>query len=326
MLKKILSILFIFSLLLMQTSVLASEEYELEFSHSKKDYSSSGGKVYRAQSTQEQLQAREDAKKIYSSPVGEMSVSMVPLFDDWTSREAQAKVSNIGTKILLANNLDDFVRFSVSPKKVVNAYATYGGVVEVYKGLLDYVETEDELAYVIAHELGHIYKKDPRTGMITKGVILGTILTGGLLTTSNNSATRNTGGGIIVAGAGGLLATPKMQKFQETRADLNGIDFMVKAGYNPLASISMMNKILNRTWDILSDHPSGDKRMLKAYDYIKSKYPKYLEGGYDTISYERAIKYIIKRKAEIYAKQTKSKNKKSVDNKKINNEQQEDDL
>ena len=69
----------------------------------------------------------------------------------------------------------------------------------------------------------------------------------------------------------------------------------------------MMNKILNRSWDILSGHPSGDKRMIAAYNYIERKYPKYLAGGYDTISYQRALKYILKRKANYKIKQSQKK-------------------
>ena len=94
------------------------------------------------------------------------------------------------------------------------------------------------------------------------------------------------------------------------RYDISGIDFMVKAGYNPLAAISMMNKILDRTWDIVSYHPSGDKRMIAAYNYIEKKYPKYLEGGYDTISYQRAAAFIMKKRAEKAEKQARKEKKK----------------
>ncbi len=307
--KKILSLLMV-SVLSINFSL--ADVIEVQYNPSKKDYSSAGGKEYSTQPTQEQLKAREDAKKIYSAEVAYNSVNMVPMFDNWTSREALAKVNNIGTKIVLANEIDDFVRFSVSRKESVNATASYQGVVQVYKGLLEYVETEDELAYVLGHELGHIYKKDSRTKLIRRGVELGALATGVVLASAGNGGARKTGAGLIIAGAGSGLAEPKLTKMQEARADLNGIDFMVKAGYNPLAAISMMNKILNRNWDIISDHPSGDKRMIAAYNYIASKYPKYLEGGYDTISYQRALNYIMKRKSEILVKQVRKNENSSI--------------
>ena len=306
--------IFVFALgLLLSVNFAFAEVVEVEYNKSPRDYSSAGNKTYKVKVTKEQLEARESAKQAYSSSAS-MSVNIVPLFDSWTTKQAQAKINNIGTKLLLANNLDDFVRFSVSRKEVVNATAGYNGVIQVYRGLLDYVETEDELAYVLGHELGHIYKKDSRTKLIRRGVEIGALATGIVLASAGSGGARKTGTGLIIAGGGGALAEGKLTKIQEARADINGIDFMVQAGYNPLAAISMMNKILNRNWDIISDHPSGDKRMIAAYNYIETKYPKYIEGGYDTISYQRALQYIMKRKSQYGIKQTNIKNSKNNKN------------
>ncbi|MBR1618805.1 M48 family metallopeptidase [bacterium] len=306
--------IFVFALgLLLSVNFAFAEVVEVEYNKSPRDYSSAGNKTYKVKVTKEQLEARESAKQAYSSSAS-MSVNIVPLFDSWTTKQAQAKINNIGTKLLLANNLDDFVRFSVSRKEVVNATAGYNGVIQVYRGLLDYVETEDELAYVLGHELGHIYKKDSRTKLIRRGVEIGALATGIVLASAGSGGARKTGTGLIIAGGGGALAEGKLTKIQEARADISGIDFMVKAGYNPLAAISMMNKILNRNWDIISDHPSGDKRMIAAYNYIQMKYPKYIEGGYDTISYQRALQYIMKRKSQYSIKQTNIKNSKKNKN------------
>lgn len=294
--------------LLLSVNFVFADVVEIEYNNSPRNYSSAGDKTYKVKVTKEQLEARESAKQAYSASEASMSINIVPLYDSWTTKQAQAKINNIGTKLLLANNLDDFVRFSVSRKEVVNANAGYNGVIQVYRGLLDYVETEDELAYVLGHELGHIYKKDSRTKLIRRGVEIGALATGIVLASAGSGGARKTGTGLIVAGSGGALAEAKLTKFQEARADINGIDFMVKAGYNPLAAISMMNKILNRNWDIISDHPSGDKRMIAAYNYIEVKYPKYVEGGYDTISYQRALQYIMKRKSQHGIKQTNIKN------------------
>ena len=238
--------IFVFALgLLLSVNFAFAEVVEVEYNKSPRDYSSAGNKTYKVKVTKEQLEARESAKQAYSSSAS-MSVNIVPLFDSWTTKQAQAKINNIGTKLLLANNIDDFVRFSVSRKEVVNATAGYNGVIQVYRGLLDYVETEDELAYVLGHELGHIYKKDSRTKLIRRGVEIGALATGIVLASAGSGGARKTGTGLIIAGGGGALAEGKLTKIQEARADISGIDFMVKAGYNPLAAISMMNKILNR--------------------------------------------------------------------------------
>ena len=86
----------------------------------------------------------------------------------------------------------------------------------------------------------------------------------------------------------------KISRGQEKDADLLAIDYLVAAGYNPLAGISIMNKIGNNYADFWSDHPSTDKRVISMYNYVKQKYPRFIEQGYDTYSYRQALaNYII---------------------------------
>lgn len=244
--------------------------------------------------------ALEEAQKAYSAPEAEQEIDIVPLFQDWTKREAQRKVNNIGNKLLISNNLENFARFEVSKKEVPNAHADFHGTIVVYKGLLEYVETEDELAYVIGHELAHITQDDPKKGLLRKVAVVSAAVGAGAIAGANSPrshSARNAASVGSVTAVGGVLTARAFTKGAEARADKLGIDYMVKAGYNPLASISMMNKIMNRRWSGISDHPSGSKRMITAYQYIAKKYPKYLIAGYDSISYKRAMQYINKKLA-----------------------------
>ena len=243
-------------------------------------------------------EARLEAYKEYAAPEADREVDIVPLFEDWNGRKALKKVNDIGNKLLLANNIDKFVRFEVSRKESVNAYASYNGVVHVYKGLLNYVENEDELAYVIGHELGHITSDDNKKTLIRKGVIIAAAVAGGVAVGAGRGSGADggaTAGGIAAAGG---LTNRKISRRAEARADISGIDYMVRAGYNPLGAISMINKIMNDRWDGLSTHPSGDKRLMAAYHHIAKNYPKYLTAGFDTISYERAMVVINKKLLE----------------------------
>ena len=253
-------------------------------------------------------EARLEAYKEYASPEADRVVDIVPLFEDWNGRKALKKVNDIGNKLLLSNNIDKFVRFEVSRKETVNAYASYEGVVHVYKGLLNYVENEDELAYVIGHELGHITYDDNKQARIRRGIIIAAAVAGGVAVGAGKGSGSDgaaTAGGVGVAGG---LANRKISRKAEARADISGIDYMVRAGYNPLGAISMINKIMNDRWDGLSGHPSGDKRLMAAYHHIAKNYPKYLTAGFDTISYERALVVINKKLSEetkdIYIKQS----------------------
>ncbi len=219
----------------------------------------------------------------------DIDIDIVPLFQEWNQRQVLRTVNNIGTRLLIANDLEDFARFEVSRELVVNAYTNYQGTITVYKGIIEYVENEDELAYIIGHELGHITQDDIKKKMILMGSLMaataaGTYATGAYSRKAGPTVAAGTG--LALASTAGTLA---FTRGQEARADRKAIDYMVKAGYNPLAAISMQNKIMNRRWDFGQTHPAGEKRMFMAYKYIEEKYPKYLPVGFNTYSYERGM-------------------------------------
>jgi Zn-dependent protease with chaperone function len=58
-------------------------------------------------------------------------------------------------------NLPEGVGLFVADRSEANAYATLGGSVFVTRGLLENVENEETLAFVIGHEIGHIVARDP---------------------------------------------------------------------------------------------------------------------------------------------------------------------
>jgi len=84
-------------------------------------------------------------------------------------------------------------------------------------------------------------------------------------------------------------------KAYETKADLVGIDLMAKAGYNPLASITMGNKVLDESfWDefLFWSHPKGSKRVLDEYKYIYVKYPWALKTDMvNNVSFQNFVNY-----------------------------------
>jgi hypothetical protein len=155
----------------------------------------------------------------------------------------QEKVIKTGQKILVDNKINKRVPiFVYSKKNYVQATSnTYDKSVEVYTELFGYIDNDDELAFILAHEIAHSVEA---YGGITK-----------------------------------YIAMNANAKKYEQKADLNGIDYMVKAGYDPIASITMGNKIFGEPvwdWGFTYTHPKGSKRLIEMYKYIYVKYPQFL--------------------------------------------------
>jgi len=153
----------------------------------------------------------------------------------------QEKVISVGTKIFNANKLDKRIVLRVNKDtKLVNAYADpFDKTVNIYKGILPYLDNDDELAYVIGHETAHCL--DFYDGGIFK-----------------------------------VVTIQFNKKAYEYKADLVGVDLMTKAGYNPIAAITAQNKVLTeQIWANLffTSHPKGSNRQLAIYEYIYRKYP-----------------------------------------------------
>ncbi|MBO6273176.1 M48 family metallopeptidase [bacterium] len=197
---------------------------------------------------------------------------------NWDSAAAVQRVNTIGKKLIVANGIGQNVTFKVSDQADVNAYANINKEVYVYRGLLEYVNNDEELAAVISHELGHILN-----GHCAKQGILNT----GVNILAN--ATAKVTGSTVVAGVGQQLASSKLSRKDEFEADITGVDIMTKAGYNPLAMISVLNKICGNYIDILQSHPSGEKRLLNIYNYVEYNYPAKLKTGFNSDSYKKAL-------------------------------------
>ncbi len=131
---------------------------------------------------------------------------------------------------------------------------TPDGTLIITVGLLEQLETEDELAFVIGHELSHaIYRH--QTPDWYKKAQLYAVINGSAVDTIAQSAAVGVGGetganivrGLDVARHLEKLSSnvlmPQMERGQEDQADALGFDLMVRAGYDPDASLAVMDKL-----------------------------------------------------------------------------------
>jgi Zn-dependent protease with chaperone function len=146
----------------------------------------------------------------------------------------------------------------------INSFATMGGFVYVNEGLIDFVQSDDELASVIGHETGHIERRHVLT-TYSKAEILN-ILFG---IASIFSPIIYEFGGLAEAG---LMA--KVSREDEIQADRYGLQLMSRAGYDPESMVTMMAHLgvlqsehNDAVSKYLEDHPDPQARVAHLMGY-----------------------------------------------------------
>jgi predicted Zn-dependent protease len=146
----------------------------------------------------------------------------------------------------------------------VNSFATLGGFVYVNEGLVDFVQSDDELASVIGHETGHIERRHVITAN-SKAEILN-ILFG---IASIFSPILYEFGGLAEAG---IMA--KVSREDELQADRYGLQLMSRAGYDPESMVTMMAHLgvlqedhSDAVSKYLEDHPDPSARVAHLMGY-----------------------------------------------------------
>jgi predicted Zn-dependent protease len=146
----------------------------------------------------------------------------------------------------------------------INSFATMGGFVYINEGLIDFVQSDDELASVIGHETGHIERRHVITSN-SKAEILNLLF--GLA--SIFSPIIYEFGGLAEAG---LMA--KIERGDELQADRYGLQLMSRAGYDPKSMVTMMAHLgvledehSDAVSKYLEDHPDPAARVSHLMGY-----------------------------------------------------------
>lgn len=163
--------------------------------------------------------------------------------------------NKMGRRILQAAGPQPFeYQFFVVNSPEINAFAVPGGKVFLNSGLITLVDREDELASVVAHEIGHvtarhIAKRSEKATPLSLAT-LGALLLSIFLGPKAGSAVATT---TMAAGQTLML---KYSREDEDEADRLGLKYLEQAGYDRRAMISMFKK-LRRTYGRSSDDPPG---------------------------------------------------------------------
>ncbi|MGB9440174.1 MAG: M48 family metalloprotease [Desulfobacterales bacterium] len=192
-----------------------------------------------------------------------------------------AYVNNIGKRILSALPQQPFkYRFYVIDEDVYNAFATPGGHIFVYTGLLDAMEEEEELAGILGHEIAHVYcrhisqkiERSKKIGVATLAGIAAGILLG--VGGAGEAASAVTMGSM----AAGQTAELSYSRENEMQADQFGLKFTTAAGYSASGLLKILKKIRSKTWfgsdqipKYLMTHPAVEDRIAFIGSWIEAR-------------------------------------------------------
>jgi predicted Zn-dependent protease len=188
--------------------------------------------------------------------------------------EAQKLIKSVGQRIVQNSDARqtpyqyDF--HLLADPNVVNAFALPGGQVFITTALVSQFETEDELAGVLGHEIGHVVARHGAERIAKQELTQG--LTGAAVVASGDYNTAQAAQMIA------SLVNMSYGRDQELESDDLGVRFMTQAGYDPEALITVMEILEKasggqRQPEFMSTHPSPENRVQKIRDAI-AKYKK----------------------------------------------------
>lgn len=162
--------------------------------------------------------------------------------------------------------------------KTINAFALPGGQIFITLGLLNKLETEAQLAGVLAHETGHVIERHSAQQMATGE--LGQILvmaTGVGASDANHPS--HAQAAAAVANIINQVTQLRYSRKDELQADQWGLRLMAEAGYNPKAMLEVM-QILEKavpagghTPEMLLTHPYPENRRAQIKTYLEEHPP-----------------------------------------------------
>lgn len=187
-------------------------------------------------------------------------------------------VNRIGNHIVaqLPAPAFDF-HFYILKEDIYNAFAAPAGHVFINSGLLDAMESEEELAGILAHEVAHVLcrhisKQIERSKKIGLATLAG-VLTGIFLGGSPTATGAITSSSI----AAGKSLSLKYSRENETEADQVGLKYLTKAGYGGGGLLKILQKIRAKRWfgpqhipSYMSTHPVIETRMAYLDTWIQA--------------------------------------------------------
>jgi predicted Zn-dependent protease len=185
-------------------------------------------------------------------------------------------IQQLGARLAAqAHDDDQNFTYNVLREPVINAFATFGGIVCINSGLILLTDNESQLASVIAHETGHVVQRhiargiqaQSRMSLASTAALLAAILIGA----ASGAGGQAMEGAIAMSQAVALQQSINYTRSQEIEADAVGIDLLAGAGFDP-NEMSAFFESMGRSQGLagegipalLKDHPVTSDRIATA--------------------------------------------------------------
>lgn len=168
----------------------------------------------------------------------------------------------------------------IDDDKTINAFCMPGGLMAIYTGLINQLEaTDDEIAQVMGHEIGHALAGHGAEKMSMQIASNIAVLAISAAAAKNSRDFQANQGGLTLA-ALAFVNLPN-GRITETEADRIGIELAARAGYDPAAAVTLWKKMAEATkskgrLDFLSTHPSPERRQENLLELEKPMVPLYV--------------------------------------------------
>ena len=194
------------------------------------------------------------------------------------------RLERVGKRVAAASGQTNYKWefYLIEDAKTPNAFVLPGGKVFVYTGILPFMSSDDELAAVVAHEVGHALARHGAERM-SSGQLAS--VGGGLLQLGlgvKGVSAQNTELALQAFGAASQLGVIlPYSRTQEYEADHIGLVLAAKAGYNPAAALSFWKKFVvlekgaKKPPEYFSTHPDTAKRIAKIEAALPDVMPLY---------------------------------------------------
>ena len=205
-------------------------------------------------------------------------LQQTPAYND---QELQDYVQKIGNSLSIKSHRPNlFYRFTVLDSPDINAFALPGGYIYINRGLMAYLSSEEELAAVLGHEIGHVTARHS-VRQYSQSQLLG-ILSAAIQINSGRTA-----GDLVGVASGALLAGYGRE--MELQADELGAEYLYQDGYPTKAMMKVLTVLKDQEiyskelakkrgqeprnyHGVFASHPSNDKRLKEILEEVNKTY------------------------------------------------------